>query len=83
MRRSKEEIVCQILELCENPASKTRVVYLCNLNFRTVCPHLERLITAGLLEASGGSIITYQTTAKGLEVLGYMKALKIVTGDLY
>jgi predicted transcriptional regulator len=82
MKRNKYEIVREILELCKDPASKTRIVYQCNLNFRTINPHLERLTQTELLEASGDSSVTYRTTAKGLEALKHMNALKSILGDL-
>lgn len=82
MKRNKYEIVREILELCKDPVSKTRIVYQCNLNFRTAKPHLKRLTQTELLKASGDSIVTYQTTAKGLEALKHMNALKNILGDL-
>jgi predicted transcriptional regulator len=35
MRRSREEIVSEILDVCLNGANKTRIVYQANLNFRS------------------------------------------------
>ena len=36
MKRTREEIVSKILDICQNGASKTKIVYQSNLNFRTV-----------------------------------------------
>ncbi len=57
-------------------ASKTRIVYNCNLNFATVKPHLELLIATGLLEATSGSNVLYVTTEKGALVLEHMKEIE-------
>jgi predicted transcriptional regulator len=76
MKRSKEDIIENILELCIEPASKTRIVYQVNLNFRTINPHLDRLLDAGLLEAFGDTQIMYKTTPKGMEALQHIRALR-------
>jgi predicted transcriptional regulator len=44
MKRSRGEIVAQILDVCKAGANKTRIVYQANLNFRNVDPYLETLI---------------------------------------
>jgi predicted transcriptional regulator len=36
MKRSGEEVIEGILELCEEPVSITRIVYQVNLNFKTI-----------------------------------------------
>ena len=65
MKRSKQEIFSRILEICINGASKTRIVYQANLNFRTVNPYLQILIKNNLLEASQENHILYKTTREG------------------
>jgi predicted transcriptional regulator len=65
MKRSKQEIFSKILEICINGASKTRIVYQANLNFRTVNPYLQILIKNNLLEASQENHILYKTTKEG------------------
>ena len=70
MKRSKQEIFSQILEICMNGANKTRIVYLANLNFRTVNPYLDILIkNQHLIETGQGEQILYQTTQKGMDLL--------------
>ena len=60
MRRTNDQLIGQILEACQGEgAGKTQIAYKCNLNFKNASMHLERLINAGLLEASGTS---YKTT---------------------
>jgi predicted transcriptional regulator len=65
MKRSKHEIFSKILEICLNGASKTRIVYQANLNFRTVNPYLDILIKNNLLETSKESHVLYKTTREG------------------
>ena len=65
MKRSKHEIFSRILEICINGASKTRIVYQANLNFRTVNPYLQTLIKNNLLEASQEDHKLYKTTEEG------------------
>lgn len=65
MKRSKHEIFSKILEICLNGASKTKIVYQANLNFRTVNPYLDVLIKNNLLEACKESHILYRTTKEG------------------
>jgi len=48
MKRSRHEIISQILDVCRNGASKTRIVYQVNLNFRTVNPYIDLLIKNGI-----------------------------------
>jgi predicted transcriptional regulator len=74
MKRSKEEIIKDILEVCKGPSSKTTIVYRANTNFKKVDYYLSILINAGLLEASGTERVNYKTTQKGLEFLEHIKA---------
>lgn len=68
MKRSKHEIFSKILEICLNGASKTKIVYQANLNFRTVNPYLDVLIKNNLLEASKENHILYKTTSEGASI---------------
>jgi predicted transcriptional regulator len=69
MKRSRGEIVAQILDVCKAGANKTRIVYLANLNFNTVNPYLETLIENDLLEVRPGEHVLYETTQKGSNLL--------------
>lgn len=68
MKRSKHTIISQILEICDGGASKTRIVYQANLNFKTVNPYIELLTRNGLIESKSGRIVLYKTTNKGLKL---------------
>ena len=70
MKRSRQEIFSQILDICINGANKTRIVYQANLNFRTVNPYLDILVkNQHLIETGQGDQILYQTTQKGMDLL--------------
>jgi predicted transcriptional regulator len=71
--RSRDEIIAQILNVCKNAASKTRVVYQANLNFRTVNPYLDTLVGGNLIEVSRDRNTIYKTTQKGSNFLEVMK----------
>jgi predicted transcriptional regulator len=83
MKRSKDMIISQILDICVDGASKTRIVYQANLNFRTVNPYIELLTKNGLLEMIGGPAITYKTTQKGMKMLKDFKSIQNELPDLY
>lgn len=76
-RRRRDQIVAQILTTCQGSgASKTKVVYSTNLNFKTVNLHLDLLIANGLLEATEGPIIMYVTTEKGEQMIEHLKEIE-------
>jgi predicted transcriptional regulator len=68
MKRSKHTIISQILDVCDGGASKTKIVYQANLNFRTVNPYIELLTKSGLIEIKSGRPVLYETTDKGLKL---------------
>ena len=73
MKRSRDTIISQILDICVNGASKTRVVYQANLNFRTINPYLELLIRNSLIDVKKEQTLIYKTTPKGLALLDNFK----------
>ena len=76
-RRSKNQIIAQILATCqEESVNKTKVVYQANLNFRTVVPYLDQLITKGFLEASSDKFPLYRTTEKGEKALESLREIE-------
>jgi predicted transcriptional regulator len=66
MKRNRNEIISEILNICIKGASKTRVVYQANLNFRTVDPYLQLLIKNDLVEVHQGKHVRYETTERGI-----------------
>lgn len=76
-RRFKDQILAHVLETCNGQgASKTRVVYAANMNFKTIKPYLTLLARDGLIDVVDGQTVLYRTTSKGLEALGHIKALE-------
>lgn len=69
MKRSRDEIIAQILRICSDGASKTRLVYQANLNFKTVNPYIELLVKNDMIEIKEGKNKVYKTTNKGKELL--------------
>jgi predicted transcriptional regulator len=75
-KRSKHQIITQILTTCqEEYVNKTKIVYQAYLNFNTVVPYLDLLISKGLLEVSADKPPLYRTTAKGEKAL---KSLRVI-----
>ena len=78
-KRSRDQIKPQILAVCqEDDASKTRIVYQVNLNFRTVETYLDLLLEKGLLEPISGEHIMYKTTEKGELALERHRAVEAI-----
>jgi predicted transcriptional regulator len=49
MKRSRDNIISEILDICTKGANKTQIVYKANLNFRTVNPYIDLLIKNKLI----------------------------------
>ena len=76
MKRSRDMIISQILDICINGASKTRIVYQANLNIRTINPYIELLTKNGLINVKKEQTIIYKTTPKGLDLLDNFKQIQ-------
>jgi len=76
-RRSKGQIIAQVLEICLMPGVvKTNVICRSNLSFKTAAPYLDLLIRRGLLDAVPGKSTTYKTTPKGRKTLKALRAIE-------
>ena len=75
-KRSRDMIISQILDICINGASKTRIVYQANLNFRTINPYIDLLTKSGLINVKNEQTIIYKTTPKGLNLLNNFKQIQ-------
>ena len=62
MRRSRTDIVVDILKVANNGAKKTHIVYRTNLNFNIACEYLETLREKELIKQENGLFVT---TEKG------------------
>jgi len=72
-RRSKLEIIANILSAALKGAKKTEIVYKANINFRRIEEFLSFLIEKGLIEHTNGE---YKTTSRGKEFLDDYQHMK-------
>ena len=78
-KRNGLEIMAEILFLCREPQTKTRVMYRTNLSWRMVQKYLSELQSRGLLEVHH-SLTKYATTQKGLKLVEKWRELvKLLT----
>jgi len=83
-RRTNDLIASQILKLCINGASKTRILYQANLNYLMAKQYLDNLMKHGFIAKEGtGSRITYRTTCKGAEYKEKFEQLQADLDGLY
>jgi len=83
-KRTNDLIASQILKVCMNGASKTRIVYQANLNSLSAKPYLDKLINNGFMEVvPEGSRVIYKTTLKGLELKEKFKEFNNEIDKLY
>jgi len=81
-RRSKDQLIARILEIClQADSSKTRIVYQANLNFNTINSYLELLTRKGFLEASSDKYPTYKTTPNGRRALESLRVIEAIIMD--
>jgi Predicted transcriptional regulator len=66
MRRTRQQIISEILQICRNGVNKTAIVYRANINFGSVKSYLHDLIENHLIYANQG---IYQTTPNGISLL--------------
>jgi predicted transcriptional regulator len=78
MKRSRDMIISQILDICVSGASKTKIVYQANLNFRTVNPYIDLLTKNGMISIRDGPNTLYETTDKGIDLLDSYKRIQDV-----
>ena len=69
-KRTREEIIYQILEACRGGINKTAVANKAALNANVASSYLEMLIRIGMIEKKDS---LYITTRKGIKILPVMK----------
>jgi len=70
MKRTRFDIMRDILKASIGGANKTKIVYGAKLNFRIAKQYIDFLIEAEMLQQkSHGKNSTYHTTEKGKEIL--------------
>lgn len=80
-RRTRTEVIVDVLSEALGGANKTRIMYQANLNFLRFNKYFDELLDAGLVEVfdnpgskCGG--IVYRTTEKGRELLKVLEKAK-------
>ena len=75
VRRTRLDIIRDILELAEGGIRKTRLMYRLNLSFRAVNEYLSFLIQQGIITHTEKPRV-YKLTKKGKQVLNNIKELQ-------
>jgi predicted transcriptional regulator len=75
MKRSKSDIMLEVLNVCRNGASKTRIIYRANLNFNIATPYIDLLSEKGLLSIRDGPGTLYETTPQGMGAIKTLRQL--------
>jgi len=87
-RRSNIEIIAEMLQIGENGAGKTRIMYNANLSYTQIQKYLGFLMSQGFIDKMemGNPSVTYQVTESGLKLLesinGLMEMLGLNEDDL-
>ncbi|MEM2341301.1 MAG: winged helix-turn-helix domain-containing protein [Candidatus Bathyarchaeia archaeon] len=77
-RRSRTEIIAEILRIAKGGARKTRIVYGANINFKLLSEYLKKLEKAGLIIEESGKNSIIRTTEKGIEYLRQYENLESI-----
>ena len=78
-RRSRVEVIMDILSEARKGSNKTRIMYRCNLNFVCFNRYFKELLEKGLIvevALDPDGIRVYKTTDKGLQLLEVLKKAK-------
>ena len=80
-RRDKLEIMRSILSICKkDDATKTRIVYRANLNFKTAGIYLDWLMNKGLVAKDENH---FKLTTKGIELLSNLQDISPLFSDVF
>ena len=80
-RRDKLEIIKSILSICKkDDATKTRIVYRANLNFKTAGIYLDWLINKGLVAKDENH---FKLTIKGTELLSNLQDISPLFNEVF
>ena len=81
-RRSDVEIIADMLEVGENGAGKTEIMYSANMSYRQIEKYLGFLVANGFIDKMkmGNPSVTYQITDSGLKLLQLINNIKEMLG---
>ena len=77
-RRSRYEIIAEILSVARDGARPTRIMYKSNLSFERRGRYLSCLLGAGLIGIKMNSPLVYKTTELGNEWLKNYRKVQLV-----
>ena len=78
-KRSKYEIIHDVLDQCQTGSKKTWVMYRANLSYDLTTEYLNELVKLGLVEPKDG---LYYTTDKGKQLLELLKTYRQKKSEL-
>ena len=81
-RRSDIEIIADMLEVGENGAGKTEIMYSANMSYSQIQKYLGYLMGHGFIDKMkmGNPSVTYQVSESGLKLLQLINNLKEMLG---
>jgi len=81
-RRSDIEIIAYMLEVGENGAGKTEIMYSANMSYAQIQKYLGYLMAQGFVDKMkmGNPSVTYQVTDSGLKLLELISRIKEMLG---
>lgn len=81
-RRSDIEIIADMLEVGENGAGKTEIMYSANMSYSQIQKYLGYLMGHGFIDKMkmGNPAVTYQVTDSGLRLLQLINNLREMLG---
>ena len=81
-RRSDIEIIADMLEIGENGAGKTEIMYSANMSYSQVQKYLGYLVGNGYIDKMkmGNPSVTYQVSDSGLKLLQLINNIKEMLG---
>lgn len=77
-RRSRVEVIIDILSEASKGANKTRIMYRSNLNFVCFNKYFKELIKRGLIaevDSHSNGVKIYRTTEKGVRLLRILREI--------
>ena len=81
-RRSDIEIIADMLEIGENGAGKTEIMYSANMSYSQIQKYLGYLVGNGYIDKMkmGNPSVTYQVSDSGLKLLQLINNIKEMLG---
>lgn len=73
--RTNVEIIFQILTVCQEGASKAKIVIRANLNYKSAKPYIDMLASSDLIKLEKESSNVYTTTEKGIRLMYRLRSI--------